>query len=131
MLLKVPPLDPLAAYLKPNDTTIHFINGDDIQVVLRDAVTAAFPDKDHRVYQVINKFSSHSLRVTPAMALLARGQNTDIVARILRWNSDAIKRYMRDPRLTQHPLFLNVVLASELISDSEFLRLQNECKSST
>ena len=80
---------------------------------------------------MINKFSSHSLRVTPAMALLARGQNTDIVARILRWNSDAIKRYMRDPRLTQHPLFLNVVLASELISDSEFLRLQNECKSST
>lgn len=127
-LLRVPPLDPLAAYSTPGSTRLHFIVGDDIKETLGAAVTAAFPNEDHRVHQVLNKFSAHSLRVTPAMALLARGFTPDVVAFILRWNSDAIKRYMRDPRLTTHPLFLNIALACELISEKEFLRLSDEAK---
>ena len=127
-MLQVPASDPLAAYSTAGHTKLQFIVGDDIQETLRDAVTGAFPDEDHRVHSVLNKFSAHSLRVTPAMALLARGFTPDVVAFILRWNSDAIKRYMRDPRLTTHPLFLNIALACELISEKEFHKMTDEAK---
>ena len=118
-LLRTPPLDPLAAYTLPGQTGVRFIDGSDVSSVLQDAVTSAFPQKDHRVHSVLHKFSAHSLRVTPAMALLARGFTPDVVAYILRWNSDAIKRYMRDPRLTKHPLFLNVAISCELMSEPD------------
>ena len=120
----VPPTDPMAAYThQPHQTHLRFITGSDVQKALREAVTDAFPDENHRVYSVLNKFSAHSLRVTAAMALLARDFSDTLVSNILRWNSDAINRYIRDPRLTKDKLFLHLALACELISEEKFAQL--------
>jgi hypothetical protein len=39
---------------------------------------------------------SHSLRVTAAVALNNAGVSLDDIAFCLRWNSDAVKLYIRD-----------------------------------
>ena len=121
MMLGLSATDPLAAYTLQPRPDLRFITGKDIQHTLREAVLDAFPDPNHRVHSVLNKFSAHSLRVTPAMALLARGFVVELVSNILRWNSDAINRYIRDPRLTKDPLFAHIALSCELISEQQLL----------
>ena len=60
----------------------------------------ASPDRSPRAHAVRHKFSSHSLRCTAAMCLLAAGLSTKEVAWRLRWNSEAIERYRREATLT-------------------------------
>jgi hypothetical protein len=67
-----------------------------IQEFMQRACKIAHPDPSHYLQIHINRLMSHSLRVTAAVALNNAGVSLDDIAFCLRWNSDAVKLYIRD-----------------------------------
>ena len=57
---------------------------------------AAHPDPKHYLRIHIKRLVSHSNRVTAAVALYNAGVKIEDIAFRLRWNSDAVRFYLRD-----------------------------------
>jgi hypothetical protein len=70
--------------------------GKHIQEFMQRACTIAHPDAGHYLRIHIGRLMSHSLCVTAAVALNNAGVGLTDIAFCLRWNSDAIKLYIRD-----------------------------------
>ena len=113
--LRISRSQPLGVFRHENGS-LAYMNGPKIQKTLACAVQAAYPDKSHIAYEVINKFSAHSLRCTAAMALISQGLSIEVVAHRLRWNSDAIKRYLREARLSVDEITAVALAGSEIIA---------------
>ena len=62
---------------------------------LRLAAKKAHPDPRHLVHQHLHAISAHSLRVFACLCLQLAGWDEDTISYQLRWNSDAIKHYLR------------------------------------
>ena len=72
----------------------------DMQKVMRDACILAYPDPNHCMRLNIHRILSHSIRVFACVALHNSGVPLDDICFRLRWNSDAVRLYIRDsPRL--------------------------------
>ena len=56
----------------------------------------AHPEPNHYLRKNIRGLTSHSLRVTAAVALYNAGVSIDEIAFRLRWHSEAVKLYLRD-----------------------------------
>jgi hypothetical protein len=91
-LLQWEPLGQFA--LRPNKCAC--VQGSDVAAVLQQGCILAYPDPRHHCRQLINLLQSHSIRITAAVALFNAGVSLDDIAHRLRWNSDAIKLYIRD-----------------------------------
>ena len=94
--LQVPPDEPLGVYRKNASGTYAFLQGAHVVSVMRKACVAAHPDPDHYLRLHIKRLVSHSNRVTAAVALYNAGVPIEDISFRLRWNSDAVKFYLRD-----------------------------------
>jgi hypothetical protein len=72
-----------------------FLSDSHITQVLRTAASKAHPDPRHLVHQHIHAISAHSLRVFACLCLQQAGWDEDTISYQLRWNSTAIKHYLR------------------------------------
>ena len=66
---------------------------------LRKAAAAAHPDKSHIIHQHMAAISAHSLRVFACLCLRQAGWDEDSISYQLRWDSSAIKYYIRQSML--------------------------------
>ena len=83
---------PIAIYHnKAGDTRL--ITADIVNTLLRDLAVATH---DLTKPEEIQKFSTHSFRVGACCLLFACGYPPEFIQRVLRWNSDAWKTYVRD-----------------------------------
>ena len=67
-----------------------------IQQFMQQACKLAYPDPAHYLRIKIDRLMTHSLRVTAAVALHNAGVSLDDITFRLRWNSDAVRLYIRD-----------------------------------
>jgi hypothetical protein len=72
-----------------------FLSDKHMTAALRQAVRLTYPDKAHLIHQRIQAVSAHSLRVFACLCLKLAGWDEDAIAHQLRWNSSAIKFYIR------------------------------------
>ena len=87
--------EPLAMFIGKNGKR-YSVRGRHIQEFMQRACKLAYPDEEHYLRRRIDRLMSHSLRVTAAVALHNAGVSLDDIAFRLRWNSDAVKLYIRD-----------------------------------
>ena len=87
--------EPLGFFFAQNGRYYN-IQGTHVKQFLAEACFLAHPDKNHYLWLHINKLVAHSFRVTAAVALHNAGVPIDVITVRLRWNSDAVKVYLRD-----------------------------------
>lgn len=95
-LLRVPQAYPLGVFRTADSSTYSFLSAREITFVMRAACTQAYPDPMHHMRLNIHRIVSHSNRVTAAVALHNAGVSIEDISFRLRWNSDAVKFYLRD-----------------------------------
>jgi hypothetical protein len=91
------PLDtePLGMFVGANRQT-YTIRGSHVKAFLQEACRRAYPDPKNYFRRNIQLFQAHSIRITACVALDNAGVAHEDIAFRLRWNSDAIKGYLRD-----------------------------------
>ena len=67
-----------------------------VKKFLTEACEKAHPNPKHYLRRHIDQLVSHSFRVTAAVSLANANVHIDDISFRLRWNSDAVKRYLRD-----------------------------------
>ena len=82
---------------------------------LRAAAAAAHPDPKHIIHKHLTAISSHSLRVYACLCLRQAGWDEDAIAHQLRWNSTAVKYYIRQSIL--HVDQLSATLFANAVSN--------------
>ena len=86
---------PLGAYAGKRKAVL-FIKDSDMNKAFQAACEIAHPDEQHYLRIRIKHLTSHSIRVTAAVALDIAGVDFDSIKFRLRWDSDAVKEYVRD-----------------------------------
>jgi hypothetical protein len=94
--LGVPSGYPLGVFRRDDSGEFLFIDGNDVQYVMRAACTAAYPDASHYMRINISRLVSHSNRVTAAVALRAAGLSIEDIAHRLRWKAASVETYLRE-----------------------------------
>jgi len=95
--------EPLGFYRAGNGCR-YAIQGSHVKQYLSEVCKRAHPDPRHYLRVNIEQLMSHSFRVTAAVALSNAGVPLEDIAYRLRWNSDAVKRYIRDSKRYIHEL---------------------------
>jgi len=76
------------------------VKGPDMEYGIRDACVHAYPDPKHYLRVNIKRLMSHSIRIFACVALQASGLQLDEICYRLRWDSEAVKAYLRDCQCT-------------------------------
>jgi hypothetical protein len=72
------------------------VRGRHVQAFMKRCCILAHPDPAHHLRCHIKCLMAHCLQVTTAVALFNSGESEDLIAFRLRWNSDAVRIYLRD-----------------------------------
>jgi hypothetical protein len=72
------------------------VSSSHVKIFLQQVCIRAHPEPNHYLRIHIDQLVSHSYRVTAAVALSNAGVSIDDITFRLRWNSDAVQRYLRD-----------------------------------
>ena len=72
-----------------------FLTDAHVTTALRNAVKKAYPDPRHLLHQHVKEVSAHSLRVFACLCLKQANWDEDTISFQLRWDSTAIKYYIR------------------------------------
>lgn len=72
------------------------VRGGQIKRFMERCCIIAHPDPNHHLRLHIKCLMAHCLRVTAAVALFNCGETEELIAFRLRWNSDAVRIYLRD-----------------------------------
>ena len=91
----ISPDAPLGMFVGRNKR-VYSIRGHHVQGFMKRACERAYPDPNHYMRIHIDRLMSHSLRVMAAVALDNAGVDLDDIVFRLRWNSDAVKAYLRE-----------------------------------
>ena len=75
--------------------TPSFITDKQMTAALRNAAAKAYPSPHHIVRQQVEALHSQSLRVFACLCLKLGGWDEEKISHQLRWNSDAVKYYIR------------------------------------
>jgi hypothetical protein len=94
--LGVPADYPLGVFRCDDSANYVFLDGNDVQYVMRTACIAAYPDHTHYMRLHIKRLVSHSNRVTAAVALRAAGLSIEDIAYRLRWKAASVETYLRE-----------------------------------
>jgi hypothetical protein len=94
--LGVPSGYPLGVFRSDDSGTFRFLEGKDVQSVMRAACLAAYPDATHYMRLNIHRLVAHSNRVTAAVALRAAGLSIEDIAYRLRWKAASVETYLRE-----------------------------------
>ena len=95
--------EPLGFFIAENGQRYN-IQGVHVKRFLAEACFMAHPDVNHYLRLHSDKLVAHSLRVTAAVALHNAGVPIDVITVRLRWNSDAVKVYLRDSKFLARTL---------------------------
>jgi hypothetical protein len=87
--------EPLGVFTGVNNQ-VYTIRGPHISSFLQSACIKAYPDPSHFYRANIQLFQAHSLRITACVALDNAGVSHEDISFRLRWNSEAVKGYLRD-----------------------------------
>lgn len=87
--------EPLAMFRGSNNRR-YTVRGPHMRAFMRRACRIAHPDPKHHLRRYIHCLTSHCCRVTAAVALFNAGISIDVISFRLRWNSDAVRIYLRD-----------------------------------
>ena len=87
--------DPLGMYLDRNNVR-RTIRGKHVSNFMQRACVETYANPQHYLRIHIKRLLSHSCRTFAAVALSNAGVSEDDIAYRLRWNSDAVKLYLRD-----------------------------------
>jgi hypothetical protein len=94
--LQLHPLhSPLGVFIGRN-SQLYTIRGHHLRDFMQDACIKAYPDPQHYLRIHIKDLQAHSLRITACVSLENAGVPHETIAFRLRWNSDAVKGYLRD-----------------------------------
>ena len=94
--LRLGPGTPLLCYLPPSQKSPPmFLLDKQVTLALRQAVCRVYPSPRHILRQHLSSISSHSLRVFACLCLKTAGWDEEAISHQLRWNSDAVKYYIR------------------------------------
>jgi hypothetical protein len=93
--LVTPSSEPLGMFLGDNGQR-YSIRGHHVAKFLQHATLMAHPDPSHYMHKNAHRIVAHSLRVSACVALHNAGVSLDDITFRLRWNSDAVKAYIRD-----------------------------------
>jgi predicted metalloenzyme YecM len=63
---------------------------------MRQIAVDTYPDPQHFLRVNLNRFASHSNRVTAAVALSQSGMTVDDIAQRLRWKPESVAFYLRE-----------------------------------
>lgn len=95
-MLGIPPTDPLCAFRDKSTTTHLWLRDTHVTQTMRDICVATYPDASHFLRQNIQRFASHSNRVTAAVALSQSNMSFDEIAHRLRWKPESVAFYLRE-----------------------------------
>jgi hypothetical protein len=87
--------EPLVMFLNKNHQS-WTVRGRHVQKFMERCCILAHPDPAHHLRRHIKCLMAHCLRVTAAVALFNSGEKEEMIAFRLRWNSDAVRVYLRD-----------------------------------
>ena len=87
---------PLLCFLPPSfQSPPLYLSDRDVTRALRASVHRVYPSPNHILRQHISSVSSHSLRVFACLCLQTAGWDAETISHQLRWDSDAVKFYIR------------------------------------
>jgi hypothetical protein len=78
------------------NSQMYTIRGHHVRDFLQEACVRAYLNPNHYLRLHIKELQAHSLRITACVALDNAGVSHETIAFRLRWNSDAVKGYLRD-----------------------------------
>ena len=109
---------PLFSYL-PNtfQSPPRYLLDRHMTAALRESVCRVYPSPQHILRQHLPSISSHSLRVFACLCLKTAGWDEESISHQLRWDSDAVKYYIRQS-FTQVDAVSASLLRSALVDDS-------------
>jgi hypothetical protein len=90
-----PRMSPVGVFLSKN-SQVYTIRGHHVRDFIQESCIRAYPDPAHYLRLHIKELQAHSLRITACVALDNAGVPHETIAFRLRWNSDAVKGYLRD-----------------------------------
>jgi hypothetical protein len=125
LVLKLHPLkSPLGVFLARN-SQVYTIRGPHVRDFIQESCIRAYPNPSHYLRLHINELQAHSLRITACVALDDAGVPHETIAFRLRWNSDAVKGYLRD--CYRHIGDLTAKSVSGLISHADISPVSMSC----
>jgi hypothetical protein len=95
-LLAIPPHDPICAHRQPRTQAIRFLRDTDVTDIMRQVCLDTYPDRNHFLRLNLQRISSHSNRITAAVALHHANMSIDDIAQRLRWKPESVSFYLRE-----------------------------------
>jgi hypothetical protein len=95
-LLGVPSSDPICAHRHQRNKSHRFLKDTDVTDAMRQICIATYPDPNHFLHIHVKRISSHSNRVTAAVALHHAKMSIDDIAQRLRWKPESVAFYLRE-----------------------------------
>lgn len=95
-------ITPLSVFWDDEHKEVRLITADKIEAVMRRAAKKAYKlnPKHAASRELLQKWTSHSLRVGACTLLYARGNHPIVIKNLLRWRSDAFMDYLRNLGVT-------------------------------
>jgi hypothetical protein len=97
--MRIAAFEPLGMFVGKNHKR-YTIRGKHIQQFMQRACTLTYTNPQHFMRLHVKLLATHSIRITAAVALFNAGVSEDDISFRLRWNSDAVKFYLRECRRT-------------------------------
>ncbi len=106
--LRVPPSSPIAVFSTPSSSTFSYITANHVVAFLRRSAQAAFNLRPND--KALDRWTSHSIRVTAANILHRAGMSDSYIQTRLRWKSNTFLMYLRNTFYSadQHTAALNI-----------------------
>lgn len=96
-LLGAGPDEPISVYHDTTSSTgYQYLRANDVTTQMRQIVIDTYPNPKHFLRLNINRFVSHSNRVTAAISLRHMGLDIDAIAHRLRWQRESVQHYLRE-----------------------------------
>jgi hypothetical protein len=95
-ILRIPSHDPICAYQKTGTSGHKWLLSREVTDTMRRICLATYKDPEHFLHKHVERFSSHSNRVTAAVALSQTGMSIDDIAQRLRWKPPSMAFYLRE-----------------------------------
>jgi hypothetical protein len=95
-MLELSATDPICAYKPRNEEQYKWLLTSEVTATMRKICVDTYTDEEHYLRQAIMNFSSHSNRVTAAVALSQSGMSIDEIAQRLRWKPASVAYYLRE-----------------------------------
>jgi hypothetical protein len=95
-ILEIPAQDPICAYRNPRTPGHKWLLDREVTNTMRKICLETYKDPDHFLHKNVARISSHSNRVTAAVALSQNKMSVEDIAQRLRWKPESVAFYLRE-----------------------------------